>query len=82
MINLASRFIVLRDVQHLLSSPCMSTGICHRNCPAQPRHPSLALSIFFIIILSGSPLLSALPHFRAELQGRHGGRPRSWPGSS
>lgn len=44
----------------------------------------LLLSPLFcgFFFLSGSPLLSALPHFRAELQGRHGGRPRSWPGSS
>lgn len=33
-------------------------------------HPSLPITVFFPL----APFSSALPHFRAELQGRHGGR--------
>lgn len=39
VINLASRFNVLRDAQRLLSSPRTSIGICQRKCPGESRHP-------------------------------------------
>lgn len=55
MINLASRFNVLRDAQRLLSSPSTSIGICQRKCPGESRHPSLppflSLSLFFFLFL-------------------------------
>lgn len=46
VINLASRFNVLRDAQRLLSSPCTSIRICQRNVQEnRDIHPSL--SVFF-----------------------------------
>ena len=64
VINLASRFNVLRDARRLLSSPCTSIGICQRKCPGESRHPSLPPSLFFFffffllfLLLSSQPCL-------------------------
>lgn len=88
VINLASRFNVLRDAQRLLSSPRTSIGICQRKCPGESRHPyththTLSYTNLFLCVCFFRPSCSsALPHFRVELRGCHGGQLRSRLGSS